>query len=124
MVTELIGPRLDEAVALALGLHPVVECHMTQVPRPIACWLIEPGARMPDIRKPPFSPSTDWSQGGPIIERERIELTCGDDGSWWGERHIYSDGRIAFRTSYDKAIVAKGHTPLIAAMRAFVASKT
>lgn len=53
-----------------------------------------------------FGYSTDWSQGGPIIEREYIQLSI--DLAW--EAHI---GPSIYR----------GPTPLIAAMRCYVASK-
>jgi len=53
--------------------------------------------------------STDWAQGGPIIERERVQLVY--IGLEW-EAWIDTDG-----------IFCKGPTPLIAAMRCFVASK-
>jgi hypothetical protein len=55
-----------------------------------------------------YSPSTDWAQGGPIIERERIELEH-DGFIWWA--------RIKADEDYS------GPTPLIAAMRCYVASK-
>ena len=61
--------------------------------------------------------STDWDQGGPIIERERITLRVDTTpGSSW----------VAF---LDSAAIGhyphrqRGPTPLIAAMRCFVASK-
>jgi hypothetical protein len=57
-----------------------------------------------------FSPSTDWAQGGPIIEREGISWHCGNKSSW----HAYS---------YGSADNFSGQTPLIAAMRCYVASK-
>jgi hypothetical protein len=62
----------------------------------------------------PFpSYSTDWAQGGPIIERERISLF--EDVNDWSAKasidHPLWDKRWA------------GPTPLIAAMRCFVASK-
>ena len=53
-------------------------------------------------------PSTDWAQGGPIIERERICLIDQGGDYWqalWGWKEAF------------------GPTPLIAAMRCFVASK-
>ena len=61
-----------------------------------------------------FSPSTDWSQGGPIIEREFITIinAAGDDV--WSAYPI-ADDPVAHRKS--------GPTPLIAAMRCYVASK-
>jgi hypothetical protein len=52
--------------------------------------------------------STEWSQGGPIIEREKIALYLNGDDEWTGE-----DGWKR----------AKGPTPLIAAMRCYVAMK-
>jgi hypothetical protein len=57
-----------------------------------------------------FSPSTNWAQGGPIIEREMIELVPQSDSLWdamYRGQHIPNDGP----------------TPLIAAMRCYVASK-
>jgi hypothetical protein len=54
--------------------------------------------------------STDWAQGGPIIEREMIELVPQSPALWeamYRNQHIPHDGP----------------TPLIAAMRCFVASR-
>ena len=58
------------------------------------------------------SPSTDWSQGGPIIEREKI-------GSLHEARGVWS----ASTKWEDPAKVFYGKTKLIAAMRCYVASK-
>ena len=60
------------------------------------------------------SPSTNWSQGGPIIERESIRITPFPPGR---EREGWSAG------IYDRAVAHPGPTPLIAAMRCYVASK-
>lgn len=57
--------------------------------------------------------STDWSQGGPIIEREGIDLEFRPMGS--------SQDWYAVDTSRDHW--GSGPTPLIAAMRCYVASK-
>lgn len=60
--------------------------------------------------------STDWAQGGPIIEREWIAIEC-----WPNE----SDENMRWAgTVYDKPPLceALGPTPLIAAMRCYVAS--
>jgi len=60
--------------------------------------------------------STDWAQGGLIIERERLSLTP-RDGYWEAYYHdnlFKDDGSDYFQ---------KGTTPLIAAMRCYVASK-
>jgi len=57
-----------------------------------------------------YQPSTDWAQGGPIIEREGIELLCESLGFRW----------VAMP---QKGPEWQGPTPLIAAMRCYVASK-
>jgi hypothetical protein len=57
-----------------------------------------------------YSPSTDWSQGGPIIEREGMTLSCGLNTSY----AMKSVGYLVHEY---------GDTPLIAAMRCYVASK-
>jgi hypothetical protein len=54
--------------------------------------------------------STDWAQGGPIIERERIEIFTHDE-EWFA----YS--------SNSKPEDFPGDTQLIAAMRCYVASQ-
>lgn len=55
-----------------------------------------------------FRPSTNWAQAGPIIERERIRL---DPRGVWVAGHDSSNDEYL------------GPTPLIAAMRCYVASK-
>jgi len=59
-----------------------------------------------------WNPSTNWAQGGPIIERERITVDAREHGTLWvaHSRQVGQDG-------------ITGPTPLIAAMRCFVASK-
>ena len=57
--------------------------------------------------------ATDWAQGGPIIERERIGIDCDDQGVWFA----------SFDLSAETALGAASTTPLIAAMRCYVASK-
>jgi hypothetical protein len=56
--------------------------------------------------------STEWAQGGPIIERERICIRDIGDGIWEAD-----DQRDPSAHKY------QGETPLIAAMRCYVASK-
>jgi len=59
-----------------------------------------------------FKPTLDWSQCGAIIEREKIELEWGGNGgneNWWACINADEDH--------------SGETPLIAAMRCYVASK-
>ena len=63
-----------------------------------------------------ISHSTDWAHGGPIIERERIRLEF--DGSAFG----INAGKWE-SSSPECGYVVSGETPLIAAMRCYVASK-
>ncbi|WP_019142407.1 phage protein NinX family protein [Noviherbaspirillum massiliense] len=57
-----------------------------------------------------YRPSTDWSQGGPIIERECIELS--KQGEVWHARKLHPP-----------EIKSDGSTMLEAAMRAYVTSR-
>ena len=69
-----------------------------------------------------YSPSTDWAQGGPIIDREGIAIDClriaGDISGWVAA--------LPSPTTWeDEEFVEEynGPTPLIAAMRCYVSSK-
>jgi hypothetical protein len=86
---KLTGAALDWAVA---------KC--TDLPFPIVY--------DEDGRKVLVSPSTDWSQGGPIIERAGIALYLYGDSEW--------NAHVGGRESV-------GPTPLIAAMRCHVAGQ-
>jgi hypothetical protein len=105
---ELTGAALDWVVAQCekVRLHPSIQAHgklEVHFSQPLGCL--------------PYSPSTDWSQGGPIIEREQINLVHhGFDGDsvWWAAIGDASD---------EETLGYSGLTPLIAAMRCFVASK-
>ena len=57
--------------------------------------------------------STDWAQGGPIIEREQIRLDFDVEALVW----------LADANQSISPWKGAGPTPLIAAMRCFVASK-
>jgi len=56
-----------------------------------------------------WNPDSNWSQGGPIIEREKIELKENGFGSWFAR---YKGGKWM-----------RGETPLIAAMRWLVTDR-
>ena len=97
--SDLIGPALDRAVAVAMKVTIVYT---------------SPVVVQRDIRNTlPFEPSTDWSQGGPVIEREKI-------GTWPSEKEGHEDqwGARMLNTH-----ITYGPTPLVAAMRCYVASK-
>lgn len=95
--SELTGGALEYAVAVSKGYQPFTDG---------ISWIIDVGGTY--VRVPYYS--TDWRQAGPIIERERIELV--PNGDEWG---AFAGG--------DEHIPHEGPTPLIAAMRCYVATK-
>jgi hypothetical protein len=99
-VSELTGAALDWAVAKAEGIELSNGCYN----RLLVDGRMSAGQKM----LTPYNPSTDWAQGGPIIEREKMTL------EWTGE-----DWMAYIR--HDEEYF--GPTPLIAAMRCYVASK-
>lgn len=96
---ELTGAALDWAVAKCEGLVDRIE--LEKVDGVWACAAFEYECM--------YEPSTDWAQGGPIIEREGISIVAMPNGSW------QSQGRN-LRPHFHNP------TPLIAAMRCYVAS--
>jgi hypothetical protein len=63
-----------------------------------------------------YKPSTNWAQGGPIIEREGINLDNYAKNPKWSAWTPAPDRESGEAQSY-------GPTPLIAAMRCYVANK-
>lgn len=97
---ELTGPALDCAVARceALGTN-MLRVHGGAVFIKDCDTLIQ------------CDFSTNWAQGGPIIERERITVRANQRNEGWeATKSWIGTGR-------------SGPTPLIAAMRCYVASK-
>lgn len=72
-----------------------------------------------------FSPSTSWAQGGPIIEREGIDVFCTLIGRPDHENEAWrkSNWRARFARMGVGTEASFGNTPLEAAMRCYVASK-
>jgi len=99
LTSNLVGVQLDWAVAQCEGIKFQNGYYYKPATEKLAAWNV--GL---------WSPSTDWAQGGPIIDREKISITTSIVvGDWVA----YVKGR--------SPVIAK--TALIAAMRAFVASK-
>ena len=75
-----------------------------------------------DDERVEYTPPTDWAQGGPIIERMRLNrLTTNVSGGYTASVKV-----TLTNTDDDFYIVwasRSGPTPLIAAMRCYVASK-
>jgi len=98
---ELTGAALDWAVA---------KCEIY----PMGIWYDDD--ELPMVREDEtseYKPSTDWVQGGAIIEREGITILSTESGEWCatiGELYYEDDE-------------PRSPTPLIAAMRCYVASK-
>lgn len=115
----LEGAELDAAVAKAMGYthHGAVGTNHANPDKPwclsdVNDWWKDPtGAWLcGPCHCFPYAYSSDWERAGPIIERERISLDPIVKDRWCA---------TASGTDY----VEFGPTPLIAAMRAFCASR-
>jgi hypothetical protein len=98
-VDSLIGKALDWAVAMAE--NPNREQYVL------------------DIVAFGYHPSIDWYDGGIIIEREEVTLERYGDYPNWTASLTYEEKEFDGVARAEK----RGPTPLIAAMRAYVASK-
>lgn len=138
--SELTGALLDAAVAKAIGIlvtpaddHPTQPGHCKKLREEWGCHVVRWFAADEDGNETAEeggweaitnwgSPSTNWNDGGPIIERERIDVAApdefSDDERWFAG--IYHDSA---RHATPRNCEMRGETPLIAAMRAFVAYK-
>lgn len=71
-----------------------------------------------------YHPSSDWAQGGPIIEREGIDINQVTSAlwsaRWWADN---SDMAKNPAQRFRHNIRMDGPTPLVAAMRCYVASR-
>ena len=92
---ELTGAALDWAVAKCEGIG--------LGPRGSVVYYFEGDPAM-------WQPSTDWAQGGPIIERNLITIFRHDE-EWFAHSQLSTPEDF------------HGDTPLIAAMRCYVASQ-
>ena len=104
--SELIGLALDWAVAKCAGV--AVKYKDPMLPAGIFKVIGESWYK----KHVKYSPSTDWDVGGPIIEKHAIGVAqYGPNDTWKAAIGITPYG------------CAYGPTPLVAAMRTFVASK-
>lgn len=108
-VVDAIGAQLDWMVAKAdENLHPKGDVRLLDG----KIFTIEAGDYEQSDRWQRYSPSTDWAQGGPILDRERITIRQRTD---MPIIHAYMP--------HDGAPWGAGPTPLIAAMRCFCCSR-
>lgn len=106
-VSELQGALLDAAVAKAEGIELVDQDQggLAAWDTDVACWR-------------GWSACTDWRIAGPIIQRERFEVGPWEGTDWYCAREVAPTEGESSAWDYEY-----GPTPLIAAMRAYVASK-
>lgn len=111
-VAELIGPALDWAVAKCEG-QALLDPNNNEWEY---CWNL-----LGDNSGDYYSPSTNWEQGGPILEKEGMQVfNCSKSSPeepWFVEKNHFGRHHKAGR-SY-----AQGPTILIAAMRCYCCAK-
>lgn len=114
---ELIGPALDWAVAKAIGASRG-KYEFAVGGAPWGSWIFPDGAPFKAICGK-FSPSTDWSQGGPLFEKYGI-----------GVAKFFEpiDGPVMVGMEWaaiwiDDSVRMDGPTALVAACRVIVAAK-
>lgn len=116
---EMTGAALDWAVAKAEGMDidgpSVIICKVYRDDEGLE-WVVQ------------WEPTTNWAQGGPIIERENISVNryTHSEVTESGQEIYRKDGWTAFTTATAYWMTPKrayGPTPLIAAMRCYVMSR-
>ena len=117
---ELTGAALDWAVAMAVGAElRIMRNHddTELATHPLTLMKMKQGESGVEIDHW-WSPSTDWAQGGPLLDKYNVALNGGVAES---ERVIYATCRdVAEEQPYATAI---GDTRLTAACRAIVSAK-
>ncbi len=128
--SELTGAALDYAAGLCEGYGP--DKYMSNidirldVKGKVSCLLVPINRAY--VR---WTPSTNWAQGGPIIEREGIALRYSPKHKKWYAKRETGSGETVFWPAQEYSVTAKkkvtarweGPTPLVAAMRCYIASK-
>lgn len=126
--SELTGVALDWAVAKALGFkdkqfHFVRGYHSTRKRHIITQVMVSLSFRQGSYD---FSPHDSWADGGPIIEREDLCTWISaepEKGKWAAANRAWMDLPVDSEEFHNLPDPWHGPTPLIAAMRCFVASK-
>jgi hypothetical protein len=119
----LDGLALDWAVAKAKGYQLYKDAHLNGETK--YGWHVSGLSEDHNywISLEAYSPSTDWAQGGPIIECELIDMQAKYNsgnpivpkGQWYWQASIVGEDGVAYW--FD------GPAPLVTAMRCYVASK-
>lgn len=101
--TDLIGPALDWAVAKCEGPESYASAYLVD----------DELVYLDEASESTWEPSTNWAQGGPIIERERIRIDCP-----WNPGPFEATCKIDGVTGW-----CEGPTILAAAMRCYCCAK-
>jgi hypothetical protein len=115
VVGQLVGPLLDLAVSKAEGIKAVIHLVDNPVGPFYECCVLNECGRL----QHQYIPSRMWSQGGPIIETNSIELMP----TYAEESSANPCGEWAATAHGPHLHFGNGPTPLVAAMRAYVCSK-
>jgi hypothetical protein len=112
-VWEFEGAQLDLVVAQTAGLQGAqIVDGACMVPRPQA----QPGESF----LVHFRPTSNWADAGPIVERHAISIWRYPDLDSW---HAGTQFNFVREEGLKIQNYCQGPTPLVAAMRTFVASK-
>lgn len=114
-VADLEGPLLDLAVSKAEGLKAVIHLVDNALSPFFECCVLNESGRL----QHQYMPSRDWTTGGPIIDRERLQVGPRlVDGDWYGAwRSVCLSWEGRTHTDVE------AEAPLLAAMRCYVISK-
>ena len=112
----MAGPALNYLVAKCEGFEPDTYMNNIDIRFDVhgkcSCLLVPI-----DRTYVQWNPSTDWAQGGPVIEREGISL------SWVVSNYLYVTGCWSAHIPQTNGKLFYASTPLVAAMRCYVTSK-
>lgn len=125
-VSKLTGPKLNYWVAKADGAYEKYVSMRERMGDPVFIGSLEDW-----ICYSRYNPSIDWSQGGPIIDREDINIlrVNGESDDWGADIGAFTASTSSYSYDGEPEIslhpnsLIYGPTPLIAAIRCFVASK-
>lgn len=123
-VTKLEGPALDWAVAKADGrcLHERIRIVRYNDDSDHICEDCGKDTYMEPSRHS-WKPSTDWGQGGPLIEKYHIQLNYNGNGFSKSPTGKYWCAYVCKPCGKEERPSGGGPAPLIAACRAIVALK-
>lgn len=124
LISDLEDTALNWAIAKSLGYKLYKDEILRYV---MQGWWISGISKDPNAWVPldDFSPSTNWARAGQIIEKERISVEALREGDGWcacigctPHDFLLWDQKYQADAAY-----GEGPTPLVAAMRCFVASR-